>query len=60
MATLLKMFDGDFDFIKSEPQSGPEHKPQSIAEVDVPQSVLEDLALKTLYLSGSLSVLELS
>jgi predicted ATPase with chaperone activity len=60
MATLLKMFDGDFDFIKTEPLSGPEHKPQSIAEVDVPQSVLEDLALKTLYLSGSLSVLELS
>ena len=60
MATLLKMFDGDFDFVKTEPLVGPEHKPQNIAEIDVPQGVLEDLALKTLYLTGSLSVLELS
>jgi len=60
MATLLKMFDGDFDFLKSEPLIGPEHKPQTIADIDVPQGVLEDLALKTLYLTGSLSVLELS
>ena len=60
MATLLKMFDGDFDFLKTEPTAGPEHRPQTIAEIDVPQGVLEDLALKTLYLSGSLSVLELS
>jgi predicted ATPase with chaperone activity len=60
MATLLKMFDGDFDFIKTEIPTGPEHKPQSVAEIDVPQAVLEDLALKTLYLCGALSVLELS
>jgi predicted ATPase with chaperone activity len=60
MATLLKMFDGDFEFLKTEPFAGPEHKPQKLAEVDVPQAVLEDLALKTLYLCGSLSVLELS
>jgi predicted ATPase with chaperone activity len=60
MATLLKMFDGDFEFLKTEPFAGPEHKPQKIAEVDVPQAVLEDLAIKTLYLCGSLSVLELS
>ncbi len=60
MATLLKMFDGDFDFLKTEPTAGPERRPQTIAEIDVPQGVLEDLALKTLYLSGSLSVLELS
>ena len=37
MATLLKMFDGDFDFMKSEHVAGPEHKPQTLAEVDVPQ-----------------------
>jgi hypothetical protein len=40
--------------------AGPEHRPQTIAEVDVRQAVLEDLALKILYLSGSLSILELS
>jgi predicted ATPase with chaperone activity len=48
------------EFVKIEPNSGPTFKPQSIADVDVRQSVLEDLALKILYLSGSLSVLELS
>jgi predicted ATPase with chaperone activity len=31
-----------------------------MSEIDVRQAVLEDLALKTLYLSGSLSVIELS
>jgi predicted ATPase with chaperone activity len=60
MATLLKMFDGDFEFLKTEHIAGPEHKPQTITEIDVPQAVLEDLAIKTLYLCGSLSVLELS
>ena len=60
MATLLKMYDGDYDILKTEPIVGPEHKPQSLAELDVPQGVLEDLALKTLYLSGSLSVLQLA
>jgi len=39
---------------------GPAHKPQSIEDFDVRESVLEDLALKTLYLSGSLSVLQLA
>jgi predicted ATPase with chaperone activity len=60
MATLLKMYDGECDFLKSEPVVGPERRPQAISEVDVPQGVLEDLALKTLYLSGSLSVLQLA
>src|ERR1035441_10604942 len=60
MATLLKMYDGDCDFLKSELVVGPENRPQAISEVDVPQGVLEDLALKTLYLSGSLSVLQLA
>src|ERR1035441_3059002 len=50
----------DYDFFLSEPVEGPEHKPQSIEEIDVRQSILEDLALKILYLSGSLSILELS
>lgn len=42
------------------PLSGPANRPQSISEMDVSSSVLEDLAVKTLYLSGPLSVLELS
>lgn len=49
-----------FDFIKSEPVHGPLHRPQSIRDIDVRQALLEDLALKILYLSGSLSVIELS
>jgi predicted ATPase with chaperone activity len=48
------------DILKTEPATGPAMKPQSIKEIDVRQAVLEDLALKILYLSGSLSILELS
>ena len=48
------------DFLKTEPVHGPAHRPQSIDEVDVRQTILEDLALKTLYMSGSLSILQLS
>jgi predicted ATPase with chaperone activity len=49
------------DFLKSDPVNiGPTRKPVSIAEVGLRQAVLEDLALKTLYLSGPFSVLELS
>ena len=50
----------EYDFLKTEPVHGPAFRPQSIEEVDVRQSVLEDIALKTLYLSGQLSILELS
>jgi predicted ATPase with chaperone activity len=39
--------------------AGPEHRPSSIAETGVRASVLEDLALKSLYLSGPFSVAEL-
>ena len=49
-----------FDFLKSEPIHGPARRPQTIDELDVRQSVLEDLALKTLYLAGSLSVHQLA
>ena len=58
MVILMTM--PEFEFIKAEPVIGPDHRPQSIEEVDVRQSVLEDLALKMLYLSGCLSILELS
>jgi hypothetical protein len=49
------------DFLKSEPViPGPERKPVNITEIGLRQAVLEDLALKTLYVSGPFSVLELS
>jgi predicted ATPase with chaperone activity len=60
MATLLSMYEYDNEFIKTEPKIGPTHRPQSLSALDVRQGVLEDIALKTLYLSGSLSVLELA
>jgi predicted ATPase with chaperone activity len=41
-------------------ESGPEHRPASVAETTVRAAVLEDLALKTLYLSGPFSVAELA
>lgn len=43
-----------------EPRDGPARRPQSLAEIDVPQAVLENLALKGLFLSGPLSVLDLA
>src|SRR5208337_405219 len=46
--------------VKDESVEKPEMKPQAIKDLDVRQSVLEDLALKILYLSGSLSISELS
>jgi predicted ATPase with chaperone activity len=65
MATLLSMYEYDNDFLKPDPnavkaQPGPTNRPKSLAAMDVRQGVLEDIALKTLYLSGSLSVLELA
>ncbi|MGA2674824.1 MAG: hypothetical protein ABSE99_16525 [Terracidiphilus sp.] len=48
------------DILKVETPAGPAHKPQSVADLDVRQTVLEDIALKTLYLSGPFSVLELA
>ncbi len=56
MATMLSMQD----FFKNDLFAGPETKPQSIADTGVRKVILEDLALKILYLSGALSVLELS
>jgi predicted ATPase with chaperone activity len=60
MATLLSMYEYDNEFIKTEPKIGPTHRPQSLSALDVRPGVLEEIALKTLYLSGSLSVLELA
>ncbi len=50
----------DYDFFISEAVDGPAQKPQTVAELDVRPGVLEDLALKILFLSGSLSITELS
>jgi predicted ATPase with chaperone activity len=58
MVLYLEM--SDYDFFISEAVDGPAQKPQSVSELDVRQSVLEDLALKILYLSGTLSITELS
>lgn len=65
MATLLSMQDFEREFglaqqAKSVKESGPAHRPRRLSEVDVRQSVLEDLVVKILYLAGALSVVELS
>ncbi len=60
MSAELQLQDFQRGFLKAEPVSGPEKRPESIDQIDVRQSVLEDLALKTLYLSGTLSLFELS
>jgi predicted ATPase with chaperone activity len=49
-----------YEFVAPENVAGPGRKPQSISEVDVRQAVLEDLALKILYISGAISILELA
>jgi predicted ATPase with chaperone activity len=47
-------------FLRAAPEPGPTLKPRSLDHVGVRQQVLEDLALKTLYLSGPFSVYQLS
>jgi predicted ATPase with chaperone activity len=47
------------EFYKTDLFGGATRRPQSFHDIDVRPAVLEDLALKTLYLSGSLSILEL-
>lgn len=46
--------------MKKEVASGPTDRPQSLAELDVNAGVLEELALKTLYVAGTLTVVDLS
>jgi predicted ATPase with chaperone activity len=61
MATLLSMHDSDDDFLlRAVAPPSPTRMPQSIAELDVRRAILEEIALKTLYLSGTISVLELA
>ncbi len=49
-----------YDILKGGIVAGPEHRPRTIAEVGVPESILEDIALKTLYLYGPFSMADLS
>jgi len=61
MATLLSMQDFEVPIsVTKDSISGPERKPRSLKELDVRQAVVEELVLKALYLSGSISMLELS
>jgi len=60
MATLAAIQDFEPDDIKTEAVTDPTLQPQSIAEIDVPSALLEDLALKTLYMAGSISLAELA
>lgn len=60
MATLTNVRGPESEFTRGEPGSGPEFRPRSVEELDVRQTVLEDIALKTLYVNGSMSVLGLA
>lgn len=48
------------DLLKSDSLTSPERQPESVAELGVRESILEDIALKILYLSGPFSVLQLA
>jgi predicted ATPase with chaperone activity len=49
-----------YDILKGSHVAGPEFKPRTIADVGVRESILEDIALKTLYLHGPFSIADLS
>lgn len=60
MAAAATVDHSAYDFLKKEAVSGPNTRPQSLAELDVAAGVLEDLVLKTLYVSGAQSLLDLA
>jgi hypothetical protein len=60
MSAVFAIEDFACEHPKPKPDSGPANRPNSLSEIDVREGILEDLALKTLYASGSLSVLNLS
>ena len=60
MAAVISMNEYDNEFTRSEASFGPTSRPKSLAHLDVRRAVLEEIALKTLYLSGTLSLLELA
>ena len=60
MATQFSLAEFENEGFKSCLPATPTRRPQTIFEIDVRRSILEEIALKTLYLSGTLSVLELA
>lgn len=60
MDGTMKTTIDPYDILKGESVTGPEYRPRTIAELGIPETVLEDIALKTLYLYGPFSILELS
>ncbi len=48
------------DILRDSQPSGPEHRPRSIVDLDIRQTILDDIALKTLYLSGPFTVSQLA
>lgn len=56
----MKVSLDKIDLVKSKVVSAPEHRPRSIAEVGIRESLMEDIALKALYLSGPFTVLDLA
>ncbi|MGA7341410.1 MAG: hypothetical protein WBE72_21020 [Terracidiphilus sp.] len=49
-----------YDILKGAIVAGPDHEPKTLAELGVRESILEDIALKVLYLPGPFSVADLS
>ncbi len=60
MSTLLQVQKFERGSLTAKPIAGPGQRPQSVSEMDVRLGVLENLALKTIFLSGTLSLLELA
>jgi predicted ATPase with chaperone activity len=60
MAAALTVDHSVYEFLKKEAVSGPNTRPQSLAELDVASGILEDLVLKTLYVSGAQSLLDMA
>jgi predicted ATPase with chaperone activity len=61
----LRRFEQDFrrfeqDIRRIEHVSTPEQRPETISQVGVREAILEDIALKNLYISGPFSVLDLA
>jgi predicted ATPase with chaperone activity len=56
----MEVFSESPNTFESRSLDSPAHKPRTLAEVGVRQAVLEDLAVKTLYLSGPFSVFGLA
>jgi hypothetical protein len=49
-----------YEISRTERPSSPEQKPRTVAEVGIRESILEDNALKTLYIHGPFSIIDLA